>query len=184
MINDALPHFESEIQNGRSGPNTQTLSSVPEGGFTPLLSPFLRNQYTRLLQIRSTILRLMKEAAVEGQIETDGKSAYGVHQADAGSDAYERDFALGLLAHEHRALREVEESLKRIIAGNYGICEICQKKIPDERLEALPFTRFTVDCQERFEKKRSHSGKRQALDSHFETRRDESEAEDEPLPLG
>jgi RNA polymerase-binding transcription factor DksA len=75
-----------------------------------------------------------------------------MHQADAGSDAYDRDFALSLLAKEQDAIYEINEALKRIDSGTYGICEMSGDKISEERLEALPFTRFTVVCQERIER--------------------------------
>ena len=75
-----------------------------------------------------------------------------MHQADAGSDAYDRDFALSLLGKEQDALYEINEALKRIEQGVYGICEMSGEKIPHERLEALPFTRYTVGCQEKIER--------------------------------
>jgi RNA polymerase-binding transcription factor DksA len=56
-------------------------------------------------------------------------SAFGMHQADAGSDAYDRDFALSLLSQEQDALYEIEEALKRVEAGTYGICEMSGKPI-------------------------------------------------------
>jgi RNA polymerase-binding transcription factor DksA len=75
-----------------------------------------------------------------------------MHQADAGSDAYDRDFALSLLAKEQDAIYEINEALNRIDKGTYGICEMSGDTIPEERLEALPFTRFTVACQARIER--------------------------------
>src|SRR6266436_5872450 len=74
-------------------------------------------------------------------------SAFGMHQADAGSDAYDRDFALSLLSQEQDALYEIDQALKRIELGTYGKCEMSGKPIPHARLEAIPFARFTVECQ-------------------------------------
>ena len=79
-------------------------------------------------------------------------SAFGMHQADAGSDAYDRDFALSLLSQEQDALYEIEEALKRIELGTYGVCEMSGKPIAHPRLEALPFARYTVECQSQIEK--------------------------------
>jgi RNA polymerase-binding transcription factor DksA len=75
-----------------------------------------------------------------------------MHQADAGSDAYDRDFALSLLSQEQDALYEIEEALKRVDAGTYGVCEMSGEKIAQARLEALPFARYTVECQAQIEK--------------------------------
>ncbi len=60
-------------------------------------------------------------------------SAFGMHQADAGSDAYARDFALSLLSQEQEALYEIEEAIKRIDLSTYGICEMTGKSIAHPR---------------------------------------------------
>ena len=78
-------------------------------------------------------------------------SGSGQHQGDAGSDAYDRDFALSVLANEQDALYEIEQALRRIQSGGYGLCEISQNKIPAMRLEAIPFARLTVECQAEWE---------------------------------
>jgi RNA polymerase-binding transcription factor DksA len=75
-----------------------------------------------------------------------------MHQGDAGSDAYDRDFALSVLAKEQDALYEIEQALRRIQTGTYGICEISNRKIPQARLEVIPFARLTVEEQAQWEK--------------------------------
>jgi DnaK suppressor protein len=90
--------------------------------------------------------------SLRSRAENIEASAVGQHQADAGSDAYEKDFALSLLSQEQDALYEIEEALKRIEVGTYGICEMSSKPIPHARLEAIPFARFTVECQQQLEK--------------------------------
>jgi DnaK suppressor protein len=134
------------------------------------LSGFLRQQKARLLQLRDTLLDSM--AGVSGDIlraraEGSEASAFGMHQADAGSDAYDRDFALSLLSQEQDALYEIEEALKRIDAGTYGICEMSGKPILEARLEAIPFARFTVECQAQLEKQRKATRIRQPVTSLF-----------------
>ena len=79
-------------------------------------------------------------------------SGYGSHQADAGTDTFDRDFALGILSNEHDALNEIEEAIYRIKNGNYGICEETGKPIKKERLTAVPFTRYSLEGQIEFEK--------------------------------
>jgi RNA polymerase-binding transcription factor DksA len=119
------------------------------------MTPFLIKQKKRLTDLRDAYLNSIEGVASETirQRPEDGaNSAFGMHQADAGSDAYDRDFALSLLGKEQDALYEINEALKRIEQGVYGICEMSAEKIPHERLEALPFTRYTVGCQERIER--------------------------------
>ncbi|MGC8990728.1 MAG: TraR/DksA family transcriptional regulator, partial [Verrucomicrobiia bacterium] len=65
---------------------------------------------------------------------------------------FERDFALSLLSSDQDALYEIDEALKRIEKGTYGICEITGKPIPKERLDAIPWARFTVDAQIQLER--------------------------------
>ena len=118
-------------------------------------TPFLRKQKQRLLELRSMLLDTMDsvaEGSLRSRPEGSEASAFGMHQADAGSDAYDRDFALSLLSQEQDSLYEINEALKRIDLGTYGICEMSGKLIPEIRLEALPFTRFTVECQAQLER--------------------------------
>jgi RNA polymerase-binding transcription factor DksA len=84
-------------------------------------------------------------------------------RADAGSDATQRDFAMSLLSQEHDALTEIDQALKRIQLGTYGVCEGSGKAIPRARLEAIPFARYTVEFQTQLEKERKASKKVQRL---------------------
>ncbi len=116
---------------------------------------FFDRQEKRLLELRDHFLDQMQSVAqdsLRSRSENNEASAVGQHQADAGSDAYEKDFALSLLSQEQDALYEIEEALKRIEAGSYGVCEMSNKIIPHARLEAIPFARFTVECQQQLEK--------------------------------
>jgi RNA polymerase-binding transcription factor DksA len=84
-------------------------------------------------------------------------SSYGQHMADAGTDTFDRDFALSLVSNEQEALSEIESAIKRIRDGTYGICEITAKPISKERLLAVPFTRYSAEAQKQIERNRHHS---------------------------
>jgi DnaK suppressor protein len=134
------------------------------------LPPFLRKQKSKLLQLRDTLLDSMMGVSrdtLRSRAEGSEASAFGMHQADAGSDAYDRDFALSLLSQEQDALYEIEEALKRVDAGTYGVCEMSGKPIPHARLEAIPFARFTVECQTQIEKQKKAMRVRQPVTSLF-----------------
>jgi len=73
-------------------------------------------------------------------------------EADAGTDAFDRDFALSLVSNEQDALNEVEEAILRIKDGSYGVCEVTGEQIGKERLTAVPFARYSVEGQSEFEK--------------------------------
>lgn len=81
-------------------------------------------------------------------------SGYGLHMADAGTDSFDREFALSLVSNEQEALYEIEEALKRLDQFTYGICGNCEKPIAKARLEAVPFARLCVNCQSTIEKDR------------------------------
>lgn len=81
-------------------------------------------------------------------------SGYGQHMADAGTDAFDRDFALSLVSSEQEALNEIEDAIDRIFDGSYGVCEITGTTIAAERLEAVPFTRYSVQGQKQLESSR------------------------------
>lgn len=117
------------------------------------MTPFLKKQKQRLIELRDAYLNSIEGVASE-TIRNEGGSAaaFGMHQADAGSDAYDRDFALSLLGKEQDALYEINEALKRIETGTYGLCEGTGDRIPEERLEAMPFARYSVSYQEKIER--------------------------------
>ncbi len=116
---------------------------------------FFEKQRQRLLSLRDELVDTMASVArgnLREHAEGNEASAFGMHQADAGSDAYDRDLALNLLSQEQNALYEIEEALIRIENGTYGYCEVSGAKIMKERLEAMPFARLTVECQSQREK--------------------------------
>jgi len=105
--------------------------------------------YHRLLELRDQLLRQMNGLAKESAQEMAG---YSLHMADSGTDNFDRDFALSLLSSDQDAIYEIEEALKRIEKNTYGICELTGKTIPRSRLEAIPWTRFTVQAQAQLER--------------------------------
>jgi RNA polymerase-binding transcription factor DksA len=145
------------------------------------LTPFLEKQRERLLILKDTLLDSMNGVARDSlRSQTGGDaSAFGMHQADAGSDAYDRDFALSLLSQEQDSLYEIDQALKRIDDGTYGVCEVSGKQIMKARLEALPFTRYTVECQAEIEKRNRYQRNRQPVTSLFGLTDDESDGEEE-----
>lgn len=127
-------------------------STTSKGSHSPA---FIDKQRQRLLDLRDTLVDSMSgmtRDTIRNAPEGSEASGSGQHQGDAGSDAYDRDFALSVLAKEQDALYEIEQALRRIKAGTYGLCEISELKIPIARLEAIPFARLTVECQAQWEK--------------------------------
>jgi DnaK suppressor protein len=105
--------------------------------------------YNNLLELREQLLAQMNGLAKESAQEMAG---YSLHMADSGTDNFDRDFALSLLSADQDSVYEIEEALKRIEKKTYGVCELTGKAIPKARLEAIPWTRFTVDAQAQLER--------------------------------
>ena len=101
------------------------------------------------MELRDQLIRQMNGLAKESAEEMAG---YSLHMADSGTDNFDRDFALSLLSSDQDALYEIEEALKRIERNTFGVCELTGKAIPHARLEAIPWTRFTVQAQAQLER--------------------------------
>src|SRR5437588_2471580 len=105
----------------------------------------------RLVDLRTRlngdVSHLADEALRQNQKEASGNlSSMPIHMADIGSDNFEQEFTLGLLANEEHVLAEIAAALDRLGEGKFGQCEECQGDIPRARLKALPYTRYCVAC--------------------------------------
>ena len=105
--------------------------------------------YQNLLELHERLRGQMSGLAKESQSEMEN---YSLHMGDSGTDNFDRDFALSLLSSDQDAIYEIEEALKRIEKGTYGVCELTGKPIPRARLDAIPWARFTVEAQAQLEK--------------------------------
>ncbi len=122
--------------------------------------------YKLLIDLRTHLtagIELHSEETLKRSSKDDAGdlSSYGQHMADAGTDTFDRDFALSLVSSEQEALTEIDSAIKRIHDGSYGVCEITQKPIAKERLLAVPFTRYSAEAQKELERNR-HRARTQA----------------------
>lgn len=107
-------------------------------------------------------------------------SSMPVHMADIGSDNFEQEFSLGLMAEEKKILAEIDMALKRFEEGTYGICEGLGTPIEQTRLEAIPWTRYSLEYAQKMEKGRVGLYlKQRPLDIDREDSDHESHHEDE-----
>ena len=96
--------------------------------------------------LESTVLKV-------NQRDSSGDlSGYSFHMADVGTDAMEREKAFLFASSEGRLLMEIDEALRKVYAGEYGNCEVCEKPISRARLEAMPYVRLCLSCKEREER--------------------------------
>ena len=127
----------------------------------------MKNKFTKkeLKEFKKLVLKI-KEGMVDdikhmsedtlrkSQKENSGDiSGYTYHMADVATDTYDREFSMGIASKERQMLYELDDILKKIEEGVYGICEDCQKLIPKTRLKAVPYAKLCLKCQQRREKK-------------------------------
>jgi DnaK suppressor protein len=112
------------------------------------ISPKWKEQYERLLEMRAQIASRKEHLADTAREE---QQAFSLHMADAGTDEFDRDFALSLMSSDQEALYELDQALNRIRSGTYGICELTGEAIEPERLAALPWARFSLKAQRELE---------------------------------
>ena len=115
-------------------------------------------KYRALLgEIRKKIARglehLEGETLNKSQRDATGDlSGYSLHMADVATDNFDLEFNIGLASNEQQSLNMIDNAIRRIDEGTYGICETCSKAIPSKRLHAMPYARLCIKCQEEEEK--------------------------------
>ena len=80
-------------------------------------------------------------------------SGYSFHMADMATDNFDLEFSLDLASAEQKILNRIDEALRKIEEGTYGVCEQCNKEIGLKRLKAVPYAKLCVKCKEAEEKK-------------------------------
>ncbi len=102
----------------------------------------------KLVGRRNEIVRRLSEFRNESkEVETD----IAQDVADKAESSYTKEFLLSLSDAERDQLFQIDAALRRIERGEFGNCQMCQKEISKKRLNALPWTPFCIDCQEKAE---------------------------------
>jgi len=108
---------------------------------------------TILLSKRNEVLKNFSELEHEFQrTEIDKGPRLPSHPAEMGTDNFDLENTLELLEGERNILNDIDRALERLEKGTYGLCESCQKHISLKRLQAIPWTRFCVNCADKKEK--------------------------------
>lgn len=105
-------------------------------------------------EVLNDIKHIAEDTLKKSQREASGDiSGYAYHMADVATDTYDREFSLGLASNERMFLYELEDALKKIDDGTYGLCEECKNLIAKNRLLAVSHARLCVKCQQKKEKR-------------------------------
>ena len=118
----------------------------------------LDGERVRLEGVRASFEGLDSESEEESLAEL---SSVDQHQADVGTETFNRERDLSILERVEAELADIEHALRRLDDGTYGTCEACGKQIDDDRLEAVPAARFCLDDQATAEREARFSGEHQ-----------------------
>ncbi len=134
-------------------PHTKATTSQILGGgngtHAPVrIPPQWQEHYDALIVCRA---QLGQRKSGLNEIAREEQQAFSLHMADAGTDEFDRDFALSILSSDQNAMYEIDAALDRIRAGTYGRCEISGQPIEAERLLAIPWTRYSAHAQRELE---------------------------------
>lgn len=160
----------SKVDSGRGGSSQRRQSSKA-------LNAFLRTQQHNLIELRAALLDSVSGIARETRADGVNRADLAKDSADAGNNACDRDLILSLVSEGTNTLLEIDQALARIETGTYGICEMSGRAIPRARLEAIPFARFTVECQSQLEKERRRHTPARSFASPFSVAREEEDDE-------
>lgn len=118
------------------------------------LNYFKRLILKRKEELLDELQHSLKDTLKKSPREASGDiSGYTLHMADLATDTYDREFSLDLASNERQLLYEIDEALKKIDEGKFGICEECKSPIAKTRLKAIPYTRLCLRCQEKKERR-------------------------------
>ena len=126
------------------------------------LSPEHLDQFKELLlakrhELTGTVNQLRDEALHKSRQDAAGDlSSMPIHMADLGSDNWEQEFTLGLVASENELLREIDDALRRIEDRTYGICLATNKPIQRTRLRAKPWAKYCIEYARELELKKGY----------------------------
>jgi DnaK suppressor protein len=125
----------------------------PDSGAQGVTEEDFKEFEQRLLAEREKILKEMGHLEntvlkVNQRDSAGDLSGYSFHMADVGTDAMEREKAFLFASNEGALLKEINEALRRVYSGEFGVCENCGRPIARARLEAMPYARLCLACKE------------------------------------
>jgi len=155
-----------------------TMQILGDGNHAPRVDPKWKSHYDKLVELRN---QLGDRKGTFTETAKEEQRAFSLHIGDAGTDEFDRDFALSMMSSDQNAMYEIDEAINRIRNGTFGVCEISGQPIEEERLAAIPWTRYSAEAQREMELNgsaaRTRLGERGSLAEPAKTGEDGDEAE-------
>jgi DnaK suppressor protein len=103
----------------------------------------------KLMTRREELMKTIARTEEEGRQADDDPT---VDLADKAANSYTKEFLFGMTNTDRVILNQIEAALKRIDSDDYGVCANCQEELQQKRLEAVPWAKHCINCQEKAEK--------------------------------
>ncbi len=111
------------------------------------LKQFRQLLITERAKVAGEIKAIAQETAKSPRDASGDLSAYTIHLADMAADTYEREMSMSIVSSEQEVLYQIDDALKRMDDGSYGICQECNTPITLSRLKAVPYASMCIACQ-------------------------------------
>ncbi len=111
-----------------------------------MMTPDFTLHRERLLALRARLQGDSIQLEDDALKDHSGTTSIPTDMAELGSDNADQELTLSLLGSEKEALNQIGAAIQRIEDGSYGRCEVCGTKIPESRLEAIPYAALCVQC--------------------------------------
>ena len=113
---------------------------------------------TERAKLADEIKSIAHDASISPREASGDLSAYTVHMADMAADTYERELSMNIVTSEQELLYQIDDALKRLDDGTFGLCQQCSQPITMSRLKAVPYASMCITCQRT--KEQQHKNKR------------------------
>jgi len=111
------------------------------------LKSFRQLLITERVKFANEIRAIAQDAQRSPRDASGDLSGYTVHMADMSADTYERELSMNMVSKEQEILYQIDDALKRMDDGAYGLCQTCNRPISMSRLKAVPYALLCIECQ-------------------------------------
>ena len=108
---------------------------------------------TERVKLADEIKSIAHDVSTSPRDASGDLSAYTVHMADMAADTYERELSMNIVSTEQELLYQIDDALKRLDDGSFGLCQQCNQPITMSRLKAVPYASLCISCQRSKEQK-------------------------------
>ena len=110
---------------------------------------------TERVRLAAEIKSIAHDTSISPREASGDLSGYTVHMADMAADTYERELSMNIVSSEQETLYQIDDALKRLDDGSYGLCQQCSQPITMSRLKAVPYASLCINCQRLKEQQKS-----------------------------